>query len=137
MRSYDSALVHECVKVIKNCTTQEVKRVRSSLLYHCLNTYEYMYVNFFCIFFGGLECVGHSFAYVAHFVFLRDAWIRTQSAAVASKRATNSNPSPLLSHPSPLFSHPSPLLSHPSPYLATYLPYLATQLPYLALKFVF
>jgi hypothetical protein len=27
---------------------------------------------FFCIFFGGLECVGHSLAYVAHFVFLRD-----------------------------------------------------------------
>ncbi len=28
--------------------------------------------NLFCIFFGGLQCVGHSFAYVAHFVFLRD-----------------------------------------------------------------
>jgi hypothetical protein len=27
---------------------------------------------FFVYFFGGLECVGHSFAYVAHFVFLRD-----------------------------------------------------------------
>jgi hypothetical protein len=25
-----------------------------------------------CIFFGGLECVAHSFAYVAHFVFLRE-----------------------------------------------------------------
>jgi hypothetical protein len=24
-----------------------------------------------------LECVGHSFAYVAHFVFLRDVWIRS------------------------------------------------------------
>ncbi len=24
----------------------------------------------FCIFFGGLECVVHSFAYFAHFVFL-------------------------------------------------------------------
>jgi hypothetical protein len=32
----------------------------------------------FCIFFGGLECVGHSFAYVAHFVFLGDVWLRTQ-----------------------------------------------------------
>ncbi len=31
----------------------------------------------------------HSFAYVAHFVFLRDAWIQTQRDAVASKRATN------------------------------------------------
>ncbi len=43
---------------------------------------------FFVYFFGGLECVGHSFAYVAHFVFLRDVWIRTQRAAVAS-RATH------------------------------------------------
>jgi hypothetical protein len=39
------------------------------------------------IFFCGLECVGHSFAYVAHFVFLRDVWIRTQR--VAGKGATN------------------------------------------------
>ncbi len=38
--------------------------------------------NLFCIFFGGLECVGHSFDYVARFVFLRDVWIRTQRAAV-------------------------------------------------------
>ncbi len=37
---------------------------------------------FFWYFFGGLECVGHSFAYVAHFVVLRD--VRTQRAAVAS-----------------------------------------------------
>jgi hypothetical protein len=28
-------------------------------------------------------------AYVVHFVFLRDVWIRTQRAAVASRRATN------------------------------------------------
>ncbi len=40
-------------------------------------------------FFGVLECVGHSFAYVAHYVYLRDVWIRTQRAAVASRRATN------------------------------------------------
>ncbi len=26
---------------------------------------------------GGLDWVGDSFAYVAHFVFLRDVWIRT------------------------------------------------------------
>jgi hypothetical protein len=26
----------------------------------------------FFLYVGGLECVGHSFAYVAHFVFLRD-----------------------------------------------------------------
>jgi hypothetical protein len=43
----------------------------------------------FCIFFAGLECVGHSFAYVAYFVFLRDVWIRTLRAAVASRGATN------------------------------------------------
>jgi hypothetical protein len=42
-----------------------------------------------CIFFGGLECVGHSFAYLAHLVFLRDVWIRTQRATVASRRATS------------------------------------------------
>jgi hypothetical protein len=35
------------------------------------------------------EFVVHSFAYVTHFVFLRDVWSRTQRAAVASRRATN------------------------------------------------
>jgi hypothetical protein len=39
---------------------------------------------FFCIFFGRLECVDHSLAYVAYLVFLKDVWIRTQRAAVAS-----------------------------------------------------
>jgi hypothetical protein len=39
-------------------------------------------------FFVGLECVGHSFAYVAHFAFLGDIWIRTLNAAVASRCAT-------------------------------------------------
>jgi hypothetical protein len=34
----------------------------------------------FLYFFGGLEWVGRSFAYVAHFVFLRDVWIRTQAS---------------------------------------------------------
>jgi hypothetical protein len=38
-------------------------------------------------FFGGLECVGHFFAYVAHFVLLRDVWVRIQRAAVSSSRA--------------------------------------------------
>jgi hypothetical protein len=46
-------------------------------------------MRFFVYVFGGLECVGHSFAYVAHFVFLGDVWIGTQRAAVASKWATN------------------------------------------------
>jgi hypothetical protein len=40
-------------------------------------------VGYFYIFFLGggewvLQCVGHSFDYVAHFAFLRDVWIRTQ-----------------------------------------------------------
>jgi hypothetical protein len=34
-------------------------------------------------------CGGRSFAYVAHFVLLRDDWIRIQRAAVACRRATN------------------------------------------------
>ncbi len=54
---------------------------------------------FFVYFFGGLECVGHFFAYVAHFVFLEDVWCRTQRA---NRRATN---------------------------LATHLPDVATHLP--------
>ncbi len=55
----------------------------------------------FCVYFiGRLECVGHSFAYVALFDFLVDVWIRTQKAAVASRSATN-----LATH---LPSHPSP-----------------------------
>jgi hypothetical protein len=37
----------------------------------------------------GLGRVGHSFGHVVYFVFLRDVWIRTQRAAVASRRATN------------------------------------------------
>ncbi len=53
-------------------------------------------------YFGELECVGLSFAYVDHFVFLRDVWIRNQRVALANRRATN---------------------------LATRLPCLATRLP--------
>ncbi len=53
-------------------------------------------------FLGGLEHVGHSFSYVAHFVFLRDVWVKTQRAAMASMRTTH---------------------------LATQLPNLATHLP--------
>jgi hypothetical protein len=37
----------------------------------------------FCVyFFGGMECVGHPFAYVAHYVFLR------RRAAISARRAT-------------------------------------------------
>ena len=56
--------------------------------------------------YSGLECV-------AHFVFSRDVWIRTQMAAVASRRAQPSLPY--------LATH-LPILSHPSPCLATHLP---------------
>ncbi len=36
-----------------------------------------------------LECAGHSFAYVAHLVYLTDVWIRTQRAAVAKYLLSN------------------------------------------------
>ncbi len=39
--------------------------------------------------FDGLESVGHSFAYVVHFIVLIDVRIRNQRAAVASGRAIN------------------------------------------------
>jgi hypothetical protein len=55
-----------------------------------------------------LECVGHSFAYDVHFVFLRDVWFRTQRAAVASRRTTS-----LAVHLP--FKPPVSLVSHPSP----------------------
>ncbi len=59
-------------------------------------------IDFLVYFFGGLECFCHSFAYVVHFVFLRDVWFRTQRAAVASRRAINlATYHPELSHPSP------------------------------------
>jgi hypothetical protein len=47
----------------------------------------------FCLFFGGLECVGHSFAYVPHFESLRDVWIRTQRAAIAIELPITTLPS--------------------------------------------
>ncbi len=76
-------------------------------------------MEYFIYIFGGLDYDGHSFAYVAHFVFLRDVWIRTQRVAVASRRGTN------------LAAH-LPILATHLPNLATYLPNLATHLPNLA-----
>ncbi len=65
-------------------------------------------------YFAVLQCVGHtSFAYVAHFVSLRDVWIRTQRADQASRCATGTN------------------FINASSYLATHLLTLATHLPFL------
>jgi hypothetical protein len=44
---------------------------------------------FYIYFFSGLESVGHSFAYAAHFVLLRDVWIRIQRAAAANRQLSN------------------------------------------------
>ncbi len=41
------------------------------------------------MFFGGLECFSHSFAYAAHCLFLRNVWIRTQRAAVMEEIWSN------------------------------------------------
>jgi hypothetical protein len=92
-------------------------------------------------YFGGLQCIGHSFAYVAHVVCLRDVWIRTQKAAVATHLRKLAIHLPSLATHLPTWP-PISLLSHPSPYLATHLPtwppisllshpspYLVTQLP--------
>jgi hypothetical protein len=83
--------------------------------------------HFFVYFFSGLECVGHSFAYVAHLWFVWDVWIRTQSSAIASWRATDlaTHPSYLATHPSNLATHTSHLATHPSD-LATHPSNLAT-----------
>jgi hypothetical protein len=43
----------------------------------------------FCIFFGRARVYPPLFDYVAHFIFVRDVWIRSQRAAIASRRATN------------------------------------------------
>jgi hypothetical protein len=58
-------------------------RIRSDPHHFC------RFASIFCIFkIGGVECVGESFAYVDYFVFLRDVFIRTQTAAVASRCST-------------------------------------------------
>jgi hypothetical protein len=80
------------------------------------------YILFFVHFLAVWSVLATPLLMSPHFVFLRDVWIRTQSAAVASRRATNS----MLSQPSPYLathlpsSPPLSLLSHPSPYLATH-----------------
>jgi hypothetical protein len=61
----------------------------------------------FLFIFGGQEFVGQSFAYVIHFVLLKNVLIRTQRATVESRRTTS------------LATHIP--LSHQSSYLATHL----------------
>ncbi len=67
------------------------------------------------------------------FVFLGDAWIRGQRAAVASRQATNlaSHFPNLTTHLHKLATHLHKLATH-LPNLATHLPNLATHLPNLA-----
>jgi hypothetical protein len=54
-------------------------------------------------FWRAIECDSHSFANVAHFVFLRDVWIRTHAESCCGKQMRYK-------------------LSHPCPYLANHLP---------------
>jgi hypothetical protein len=78
---------------------------------------------FFVYIFWRARVFGHSFAYVAHFVFLRDVWIRTHRAVVASRRPTNLDTHlpclaihlPDLGNHLPQLSHTSTSLSHLSP----------------------
>ncbi len=56
---------------------------------HIVVRYCTIKIFFFVYFLAGLDCFGYSFAYIAHFIFLKDVLIRTQRAAVASRRATN------------------------------------------------
>ncbi len=76
------------------------------LFMHYINTTKQIAPAFsLYIFFGGLECVDHSFTYIAHLWFLRDVWFQTQCAAVARGRAINlaTLPPYLATHP-PNFS---------------------------------
>ncbi len=63
-----------------NLSSSPLLRLTSLFLYFPLSfpptlffstIFLFTYSTFLCIFFGGLECVGHSFAHVAHIVFLR------------------------------------------------------------------
>ncbi len=77
------------------------------------------FLNFILIFFDGLECIGLFFAYVAHVIFLRSVWIRTQRAAVANRSAIL-----LATHLPNLFIHLPPYspISLNSPISLTYSP---------------
>ncbi len=62
---------------------------------HLFWSFKRRVIYIFCIFFGGLECVGHSFVYVAHFVFLRYVWILNPGSGRSKQaRYANQQPSP-------------------------------------------
>jgi hypothetical protein len=65
------------------------RRVSLNFIFLSFQVFLDLTFTFFVYFFGGLERVGHPFAYVAHFVFLINFWIRTQRDVVSSRRATN------------------------------------------------
>jgi hypothetical protein len=58
----------------------KVQKIRLWYIKTCLS----MRIFLFLYSFGVLECADSSFAYVPHLWILRDVWIRTESAAVAS-----------------------------------------------------
>jgi hypothetical protein len=80
---------------------ERICNIKIHLVIH-LCIYIFLYV------FGGLKWRANSFAYVAHFVFLRYVWIRTQRPAEACKLTNN-----LATHLRVATHLP---LSHPSPY---------------------
>jgi hypothetical protein len=62
---------------------------KHKVLYHIKASIKMLKSLYRCVCQSFLWCVRLSFTYVAHFLFLRDVWIRTQRAAVASRRATS------------------------------------------------
>jgi hypothetical protein len=90
---------------------------------------------FFLFIFGGLECVGHFFAQVAHFMIFEGCLDSKpeRELAVTSRVGTNlaTHPSHLATHPSHLATHPSHLATHSS-HLATHPSHLATHPSHLA-----
>ncbi len=69
---------------LNTCDVRTTVHTLTPQSYRLVEDFFWNLVNFF----GGLQCVGHSLSYVENFVFLRDVWIRTQRAAVASRLAT-------------------------------------------------
>ncbi len=103
--------------------TLQILSTPKIILWPHIHGYRYFIIFItFIYFLGGLKCVGHSCAYVAHFVFSRYVWIRTLRAAVASRRAANlATHLPLLATHLPFLATHLPPLSHPAPLLATHL----------------